>query len=171
MRKKIFFLLLIGMVLTLTHCSDAKNKFQLETDKEAAAVKLVREVQDGGYKVVTTAELKSWIDGKKDMIIIDTMPYEDSYQKGHVPGAKQFLFPVPAMNQWDAQETGGKSLEDYQTLLGPHKDKTVVIYCGFVKCTRSHNGAAWAVKLGYTDVYRFPGGVFAWKGADYPMEK
>jgi thiosulfate/3-mercaptopyruvate sulfurtransferase len=49
------------------------------------------------------------------------------------------------------------------------KDKTIVIYCGFVKCTRSHNGAAWAVKLGYTNVYRYPGGIFAWKGADYPI--
>jgi uncharacterized membrane protein YphA (DoxX/SURF4 family) len=47
----------------------------------------------------------------------------------------------------------------------------VVIYCGFVKCTRSHNGAAWAVKLGYKNVYRYSGGVFAWKGAKYPLEK
>ncbi|MGD8334165.1 MAG: rhodanese-like domain-containing protein [Desulfobacterales bacterium] len=47
----------------------------------------------------------------------------------------------------------------------------MVIYCGFVKCTRSHNGAAWAVKLGYKNVYRYPGGIFAWKGADFPVEK
>jgi len=171
MRKAISFLFFIAIPLTLAHCSDAKNKFQLEVDKEAAAVKLVREVQRGGYNVVTTSELKSWIDDKKDMIIIDTMPYEESYQKGHVSGAGQFLFPIPDMKQWDAQKTGGKSHEDYQTLLGPDKNKTVVIYCGFVKCTRSHNGAAWAVKSGYTDVYRHPGGIFAWKGAGYPMEK
>jgi rhodanese-related sulfurtransferase len=44
-----------------------------------------------------------------------------------------------------------------------------VIYCGFVKCTRSHNGAAWAVRNGYTNVYRYPGGIFAWKGAKYPV--
>jgi rhodanese-related sulfurtransferase len=28
----------------------------------------------------------------------------------------------------------------------------------------------WAKRLGYTDVYRFPGGIYAWKGADYPVE-
>ena len=46
-----------------------------------------------------------------------------------------------------------------------------MIYCGFVKCTRSHNGAMWAVKNGYTNVFRHPGGVFAWKGAKYPTEE
>jgi hypothetical protein len=49
--------------------------------------------------------------------------------------------------------------------IGPDKNKLIVIYCGFVQCTRSHNGAMWAVKNGYPNVYRFPGGIFAWKGA------
>jgi C_GCAxxG_C_C family probable redox protein len=35
------------------------------------------------------------------------------------------------------------------------------------RCRRSHNGAAWAVKNGCTNVYRYPGGTFAWKGAKY----
>ncbi|HKI49037.1 MAG TPA: rhodanese-like domain-containing protein [Desulfobacteria bacterium] len=147
-----------------------KNKFEQEVDKEKVAVKLVREVQRGGYDVVTTEVLKGWIDGGKDMLIVDTMPFEASYQKIHVPGAKQFLFPIPDMNTWDKKETAGKSQEDFIALLGPDKDKIIVIYCGFVKCTRSHNGAAWAKKLGYKNVYRYPGGIFAWKGAGYPVE-
>ncbi len=75
------------------------------------------------------------------------------------------------MKTWDAAETEGKSLEDYEKLLGEDKEKTIVVYCGFVKCTRSHNGAVWARKLGYKNVYRYPGGIFAWKGADLPTEK
>jgi len=147
------------------------NKFEKEFEKEAGAVKLVREVQRGGYDVVTTEELKQWIDSGKDMIIVDTMPYEASYKKQHVPGAVQFLFPIPEMKQWDVAETGGKTQADFAGLLGNDKDKLIVIYCGFVKCTRSHNGAAWAVKLGYKNVYRYAGGIFAWKGARYPVEK
>jgi rhodanese-related sulfurtransferase len=27
----------------------------------------------------------------------------------------------------------------------------------------------WARKLGYTNVFRHPGGIFAWKGADYQV--
>lgn len=147
------------------------NKFEKEVKKEAGAVKLVREVQRGGYDVVTTEELKKWIDSGKDMVIVDTMPYEDSYKKIHVPGAVQFLFPIPDMIQWDINETDGKSQDDFIKLLGSDKDIPIVVYCGFVKCTRSHNGAAWAVKLGYQNVYRYSGGIFAWKGANYPVEK
>lgn len=131
----------------------------------------MREVQRGGYGLVTTEELKRWIDAGKEMVIVDTMPYEESYKKEHVPGAEQFLFPIPDMDTWDSGETGGKSVDDFKALLGPDPEKTIVIYCGFVKCTRSHNGAAWAKRLGYKNVYRYSGGVFAWKGAKYPVEK
>lgn len=148
----------------------AKDKFEEEVDLEKVAVDLVRQVQKGGYDVVTTTELKGWMDANKDMLIIDTMPYEDSYKKQHVPGAKQFLFPIPDMIEvWDVKETDGKTQEDFIALLGPDKEKTIVIYCGFVKCTRSHNGAIWAKKLGYKNVYRYPGGIFAWKGANFPV--
>lgn len=161
-------LLVIGMASPAM--AFMENKFEKEVAKEAGAVKLVREVQRGGYDVVTTEELKQWIDGGKDMVIVDSMPYEDSYKKMHVPGAVQFLFPIPDMTTWDTKETDGKTQGDFITLLGNDKQKTIVIYCGFVKCTRSHNGAAWAVKSGYTNVYRYPGGIFAWKGAKYPVE-
>jgi len=147
------------------------DKFEKEVEKETGAVKLVREVQRGGYDLVTTDELKKWMDSGKEMVIVDTMPYEASYKKNHVPGAVQFLFPIPDMNEWDTKETAEKTQADFETLLGPDKDKVIVIYCGFVKCTRSHNGAAWAKKLGYKNVYRYAGGIFAWKGAGYPMGK
>lgn len=51
------------------------------------------------------------------------------------------------------------------------KDKVLVFYCGFTKCTRSHNGAMWAEKLGYKNVYRCPGGIKAWLEAGYPVKK
>jgi rhodanese-related sulfurtransferase len=146
------------------------DKFKEELSKEQEAVKLTREVQQGGYGIVTTEELKGMIDAGKNILIIDTMPYEDSYKKNHIPGAKQFLFPIPEMKEWDTKETGGKSIEEFKTLLGPDTNRTIVVYCGFVKCTRSHNGAVWAKKLGYTNVLRQPGGIFAWKGAGYPAD-
>jgi rhodanese-related sulfurtransferase len=164
--------LLAGILVLGSLCAaEAKNTFEAEVEKEASAVKLAREVQRGGYDLVTTEELKAWIDSGKGMIIVDTMPFEDSYKKQHVPGAVQFLFPIPDMGAWDSRETGGNSKDDYMALLGGDTETPVVVYCGFVKCTRSHNGAAWAVKLGYKNVFRYPGGIFAWKGAKYPVEK
>ena len=172
--KKLKKLILWTLTLVLTWAMAspgwAKNKFEKEVEIEAGAVKLLREAERGGYNVVTTDELKKWIDDGKNMVVVDTMPYESSYKKGHIPGAKQFLFPIPDMPTWSKKETAGMSKNDFEAILGPDKDKTIVIYCGFVKCTRSHNGAAWAVKLGYKNVFRHPGGIFAWKGAKYKLE-
>lgn len=170
--KTIFCLVVLGLfMLGLPGQSLAKNKFEKEVETEQGAVKLVREVQRGGYDVITAKDLKDLINSGKDVLVIDTMPYGASYKKGHVPGAKQFLFPIPEMKEWNTKETEGKTVDDFKALLGPDMSKTIIIYCGFVKCTRSHNGAMWAVKLGYKNVLRFPGGIFAWKGAKYPMEK
>ncbi len=148
----------------------AEDRFEQELKFEQTAVALVNQVASSGYRLVDTGELKRWLDAKKDMVLIDAMPYEDSYRKEHIPGAQQFLFPIAEMQTWEVTETDGKTQEDFAKLLGTEKNKPVVIYCGFVKCTRSHNGAAWAVKMGYTNVYRHPGGIFAWKGAHYPVE-
>jgi thiosulfate/3-mercaptopyruvate sulfurtransferase len=46
------------------------DKFKQEIEKEAKALKLVREMQRDGYEVVTTVELKQWTDSGKDMIIV-----------------------------------------------------------------------------------------------------
>lgn len=141
-----------------------------ELDVEAKAMKLTRETIKGGYELVSTEELKKWVDAGKDMLIVDTMPFEDSYKKNHIPGARHFQFPIPDMNEWNMAETGDKSQQDFETLLGADKNKTIVFYCGFVKCARSHNGAVWAKKLGYTKVYRMPGGIVAWKEAKFPID-
>lgn len=141
-----------------------------EVELEGKAIKLANEVQRGDYNVLSTAELKSAL-AKGDILVVDTMPYEASYKKNHIPGAKQFLFPIPDMKTWDAKETGGKTQAEFEAMLGADKDRMLVFYCGFVKCTRSHNGAMWARKLGYTNVYRHPGGIKAWKEAGYTVDE
>jgi len=172
MAKELFKAVIMSLiVMGLSVPVLAKDKFEIEFEKDTESVKLVRDTRLGGYEIMSTEELKKLIDSGKGVLIVDTMPYEDSYKKEHIPGAKQFLFPIPIMVSWDAKETGGKTLDDFAAFLGPDKDKTIVFYCGFVKCTRSHNGAAFAKKLGFKNVYRNPGGIFAWKGANYPVAK
>jgi rhodanese-related sulfurtransferase len=137
-----------------------------ELENEIIAVNFAGEVARGGYKIVATKELKSWIDQQKPMLIVDTMPYEDSYRKQHIPGAVQMEFPIPEMASLD-----DKTKAALVKLLGPDKNRLVVFYCGFTKCKRSHNAAMWAVKLGYRNVYRYPGGIKGWDEAGYPVEK
>ena len=167
--RKAFFVFLMCTTLTFGVVTSGLCFGKKELETETIAVKFAMELERGGYKIVKTNELKDWIDAKKDMLIVDTMPYEASYKKNHVPGAVQFLFPIPEMTEWKTSETNGKTKEDFGKLLGQDKNRLIVIYCGFTKCGRSHNGAMWAVKLGYTNVYRHPGGIKAWKEAKYPV--
>jgi thiosulfate/3-mercaptopyruvate sulfurtransferase len=164
--KGIVVLILVAVMMASVSSSAlaAWGAKELETDQ--IAVTFAREVARGGYDIVTAKELKTWIDRKKDMLIVDTMPYEASYKKQHVAGAVQMEFPIPEMTALDE-----KTKTALVKLLGPDKDRSVVFYCGFVKCTRSHNGAMWAKKLGYKNVYRFPGGIKAWDEADFPIGK
>lgn len=135
---------------------------ELETEK--IAVKLTREVIKGDYGIVRTDELKKMLDEGKQPLIIDTMPYADSYVKEHIPGAVQFELPIEELTTLD-----DKTREALAKLLGDDKDRLLVFYCGFTKCGRSHNGAWWAKQLGYTNVYRYPGGIKAWGQADHPV--
>ena len=164
--RGVWMVLTIGaLVFAATgNCLAAWGAQEIETEK--IAVTFAREVERGGYRLVTTEELKGWLDQKKEMLIVDTMPYEASYKKQHIPGAAQIEFPIPEMVTLD-----GNTKAALEKLLGPDKNRLIVVYCGFVKCTRSHNGAMWAVKLGYRNVYRHPGGIKAWDEADYPIEK
>ncbi len=158
----------LASILTFCFCSSA---FGLEwgtkeLDTEKLAVSFADQISKGGYKIVMTEQLKESIDKKEPMIIVDTMPLEDSYKKNHIPGALQMEFPIEEMKELD-----NAVKEKLEKLLGSDKNQKVVFYCGFTKCTRSHNGAMWAMKLGYTNVYRHPGGIKAWMEADYPVEK
>jgi rhodanese-related sulfurtransferase len=136
-----------------------------ELENETNAVTFAREVASGGYQIVTTKELKGWIDEKKPMLIVDVNP-EDSYKKQHIPGAVHIEFPRPVMTSIDDQKK-----DALIKLLGPDKNRTIVFYCGFTECTRSHNAAMFAVQFGYMNAYRYPGGIKAWDEAGYPFEK
>ena len=99
------------------------------------------------------------------------MPAEDSFAKGHIRGAVNFAFPKEVMDEWSDEVMAGQKQEDFQKLLGEDKDRKIVVYCGFVKCARSHNAAICARELGYESVYRYPGGIYAWRGSGCALAK
>ncbi len=159
-------LAVLALALGMATTASALDWGVKELETEKLAVAFAQDVAKGGYGLVGTEELKSWLDQKKPMLIIDTMPFEASYKKNHLPGSVNFELPIPEMATMDAAQQAA-----FVKLLGPDKNRLLVFYCGFTKCTRSHNGALWAKKLGYTNVVRHPGGIKAWLEADYPVEK
>lgn len=158
--------LIAGLAL-LSGCADTTKVGvkQANVQAEFLAMKASAEQERGGYELISLKDLKARLDAKEDMLIVDTMPYEASYKKQHIPTAVNFVFPIAEMKAIDPDIE-----KQYIDLLGPDKDKMIVVYCGFVKCGRSHNGAMWAAKLGYRNVYRCLGGIRGWKEAGYQVE-
>ena len=174
MKKFIKALTLFAMILVLaTGCQKAAPgadnkgpgtaKGNNEQKIETASMKLVKAVNKGGYELVSTEDLNSWIDQKKDMVIVDTMPAK-SFDKNRIPGAVNAELPMKA------DELKPEQKEAFLKALGDDKNKTVVVYCGFVGCARSDVGAVIAKEAGFTNVYRHPGGIVAWMDAGYKIE-
>lgn len=176
MQTNRFYAGLIGRIATLVlllfpfFIGCGTNKFEQEVTIETSAVKFAKEVASGQYEVLTTADVQKLIDAKTPMVLVDAMPAASSFDAAHLPGAVNFEFPKTTIKSWDDETMPGRTQVQYETLLGDDKDVLVVVYCGFVKCARSHNAAIYAQQLGYTNVKRYAGGIYAWKGSGLPVE-
>ena len=70
--------------------------------------------------------------------------------------------------KWQTKKIKGAKTKTVKVL---DKNAKIVVYCGFVKCQRSHQGAMYLVKKGFKNVYRYPGGISGWKDAGYDIVK
>jgi rhodanese-related sulfurtransferase len=159
---------LMTFLMFMTTSALAGNSLLKETDIEAVALKVVKEVREGGYTLLSVTELKQMIDTKEDFVLIDAHPTEE-YNLAYIDGTRHFGFQSNHSGAWEKDVAMPSNLtqEDYRKVLGIDKNKKIVIYCGFTKCGRSHNAASWAKKLGYTNVYRAIGGISAWIDSGY----
>lgn len=99
---------------------------------------------------VTVAQTKELL-GRPDVMILDVRE-QSEYDAGHIPGVT--LIPTGQVQN---------------RLNEIPKDKPVIVTC------RSGNRSAAVTKLlreqGYTNVHNMEGGIIAWQGAGYPVEK
>ena len=146
------------------------NKFEQEVTIEASSVKFAREAMSGQYAILSTSEVKKLRDEGTDLLLLDAMPAVSSFDLAHIPGAVNFEFPKEQMDAWTEESMPARTKEAYRKLLGDDLDRLIVVYCGFVKCARSHNAAVFAQELGYTNVKRYAGGIYAWRGAGLAVE-
>ena len=212
-RKGIILALVVSVVLCFSGFqsvfaatfSEKPNEKQVET----VTYQFINEWKDGGYKLVDTDTLHSWVEKKDKMIVIDTMPAAASYNKQHVPDAINSEAPMtedkytdtakadllgqvnkllPSKNVTTLKKVSkaaysklakknrvvktvkGKKVY-YKKTVKTVKDKgyKIVVYCGHVGCARSHVAAKYLVQKGFTNVYRYGGGISAWVVAGYPV--
>ncbi len=178
-----------------------------EVSAERFAMDLAEQTQEGGYKLVDTATLKSM----QDVVIVDTMP-ASWFAGRHLPGAvnavvgamngpkfvilpgeekallqvikdkvgtkkyywnskkKAWVTKKPKKKYWKKCNKKGDPFKGKKTKNDINKEAKIVVYCGFVKCQRSHQGAMFLVKQGFKNVYRYPGGISAWVDANNNVE-
>lgn len=70
--------------------------------------------------------------------------------------------------KWQTKKIKGAKTKTVKVL---DKKAKIVVYCGFTKCQRSHQGAMYLAKKGFKNVYRYPGGISAWKDAGNEIVK
>lgn len=164
MKKVLSLLACSAAALYFTGCASIGTSPKgLESPIEAAALKLVADSKAGGYQLVSSDELQKWYAEKKPMVVVDTMPKE-AFEKAHLPGAVLATMPLADKDVTDDAKAA------LLKAVGGDKEKTVVTYCGFTACRRSHHAAKLLVENGYKVVFRNPAGITGWKEKGFPVE-
>ncbi len=149
------------VILGLTLLSFAQQGWDPETIrkcaewKEMAAAKKEMPAQLPGVKIITTAELKRWMDHGKKFILLDNR-IKEQYDAERIKGAKWLL--------------ADHLLADPSLLNQFKKDDVIVNYCNGVLCWRSPAVAEMMVKAGFKNVYWYREGLPDWKKMKYPTE-
>ena len=106
-----------------------------------------------GYRIISTDQLKSMMDEKKDFTLIDART-ADEYQEAHIKGA----ISIPE-NKFD------QSL----SLMPSDKGRLVVFYCNGIKCGKSKKAAQKATAAGYTNLLVYGEGFPVWEEKELPI--
>ncbi|HEX2539547.1 MAG TPA: rhodanese-like domain-containing protein [Caldimonas sp.] len=119
-----------------------------------------------GGKVVGTRQLAQWMQGQQGQ--------QGKVLLLHVVGSSTHLpnaIPATPASQ------GGRFDDPVQNEFGEYLQKAtagdrsrlVVTYCQGVRCWGSYNAALRAIRMGYTNVHWYRGGMEAWQQAGLPL--
>ena len=119
-----------------------------------------------GGKVVGTRQLAQWMQGQQGQ--------QGKVLLLHAIGSPQHLphaIPVAPASQGGSfddqvQREFGQYLEQ---ATGGDRSRLIVTYCAGVECWGSYNAALRAIRMGYTNVHWYRGGVEAWGQAGLPV--
>ena len=91
----------------------------------------------------------------EDFVLLNVLP-EASFQEQHIPGS-------------DHAEVQSENFVEQVEQLAGGKDRRIVVYCSSPRCVASRTAARKLEQAGFTDVWRFPGGLEEWSSADRPL--
>ncbi len=117
-----------------------------------------------GAQIITTQALVEMRRGGNSRVLVfDVLGGAEA-----LPGA---LAAVPAHRPGSFDDAVQKEFGQYlQQVTQGSKDVPMVFYCQSVQCWMSYNASLRAVKLGYSRVLWYRGGIEAWKQAGQPVQ-
>ncbi len=117
------------------------NNFQLPLDKAA----------DQPVHIMNIDDLVKLTKSNTSYVLVDARK-RDQYDKEHLPGAVS----IPL-----------STTDSYASKL--NKDQLIVIYCEDYKSPVSTDSAKEFMKLGFTNIWDYKGGIKEWKDKGYPV--
>jgi predicted sulfurtransferase len=119
MKKKIsYFITLAVVFMTVIAVWYSHRTFE---PKQASWEDVIAEAKAGGYKIITTEELRDrYQEEPSDLLLIDTRQ-EWEFRFAHIKGALNF----PIAPTWWERLKKAHRLEEF---LGPDKEKQIVFY-------------------------------------------
>ena len=120
-------------------------------------------LQIPGGKVVTTGELKALLEREPRPYLIDVLG--GGFHRT-LAGAFWMIGAGAGDMSKDEEARFAKAIAAF---AGGDKNRPLAFFCVDVECWLSYNTALRAVRLGYTSVMWFRGGIAAWRAAELPM--
>lgn len=161
-------LLAIAFATLFASQAFAEPQTYKENEIEEIAMKIHHEADQGGYELLSVADLKKWMDGKENIVLIDAHP-KAQFDEAYIDGADNFEFQGTFTRHWKDDAPAG-SEDAYKALLGENLNRKIVVYCGGNKCGRSNTAALWTKELGYHHVYRVTSGIKGWQDAGFEVK-
>jgi|TARA_B100001741_G_C16337781_1_gene498087 rhodanese-related sulfurtransferase len=124
--------------------------------------KLVGESRES-LEIIDSHTLKTMIENKEDMAIIDVNDKEETDKRGMIQGA--FNVSLGTLYYKADQEVP----EDFKDNRIQDRDKKVVVTCGLGLCAAI--GGKLLKDMGFKDVVLLEGGVEKWREDGYELEK
>jgi PQQ-dependent catabolism-associated CXXCW motif protein len=118
-----------------------------------------------GARTVTTPELRKLLQSESQPVLIDVLG-----SNGHrtLPGA--VWLPGAGRGESFDDEIQARLAQTLAALTGGDRARPLVFYCASPLCWLSYNTSLRAVRLGYSDVMWYRGGIQAWGASGGALE-
>ncbi|MFQ5840723.1 MAG: rhodanese-like domain-containing protein [Candidatus Methylomirabilales bacterium] len=113
--------------------------------------------QEPSVRVLAPRELKTWMDRRQPLLLVDARPGNKAYQTSHLPSAIHLPWQKPLKT----------------VLSGSDRSLPLVIYCEDPRPQQARHclrAIAQGFEAGYKNVFWLKGGMTAWESNGYPLE-